>query len=255
MPGQRGASRPEPDDGISCVVPVHDGERYLGAAIDSILAQTHCPLEVIVVDNGSADASAAIARAFGDPVRVIEQEDRGPPGGRNTGIRAARFPLLAFLDADDLFRPAKLERQLARLRARPELDVSLCTAENFWEPGLSAEQARYEQLGRTRATHAFGTMLARREVFARVGMIDESRIYGDQIDWFMRAAEAGVVIEILPEVLMSRRMHGASLSHRMGDIDPYLELVSERLARRRAAALRSASGPAAAHRPSTGHAG
>jgi glycosyltransferase involved in cell wall biosynthesis len=222
--------------GVTCVVLVHNGERYVGAAIESILAQTHRPLEVVVVDNASTDASAAVAREFGEPVRVLHRDDRRQAAGRNLGIRAARFPLVAFLDADDLFRQTKLERQVARFVARPELELSLCTAENFWEESLADEQRRYEALGRTRATHAWGTALVRRDVFDRVGMIDESRLHGDHLEWFMRAAEAGVVVEVLPDVLMLRRMHPDSVSHSTNTLDPYLDFVHELIAKRRAQA-------------------
>jgi glycosyltransferase involved in cell wall biosynthesis len=219
---------------VSCVVPVHNGRRYLAETLRSILGQTHPPLEVIVVDNGSTDDSAAIARSFGPPVTVIEQENRGPPGGRNRGIRAASGDYLAFCDSDDLFHPEKLARQVARFTARPELELSLCTAECFWESGLEEERARYERHGRTRATHAFGNLVARRDVFDRVGMLDESLVFGDQIDWFTRVAEAKLVVELLPDVLMLRRMHADSISHRSPSLDPYLDFIRERIASGRA---------------------
>src|SRR4051812_386439 len=111
--------------GVSCIVAVYNGEPFLAEAIDSILAQTYRPLEVIVVDNMSTDATAEIAASYGEPVHVIDAEPRGPAIARNRGIRDARFPLIAFLDADDLIHPEKLERQVAHL-SRGEIDVSLC---------------------------------------------------------------------------------------------------------------------------------
>ena len=221
-------------EGITCIVPVHDGATYLAAAIDSILAQEHRPLEVIVVDDGSTDGSRAIAEGYGDPVRVISQENRGCAAARNTGVRHARYDLVAFLDADDLYVPGRLDRQLAHLRSRPGIDISLCTAENFWEPGLEEEQRRYEAAGRLRATHHFGTMLASKTVFERIGPIDEQRRVGDQIEWFLRAKDAGLVIEVLTDVLMLRRNHAASMSHQEPSLEPFLDLAFERLATRRA---------------------
>lgn len=218
---------------VSCVVPVHNGRKYLAQTLTNLVSQTHRPLEVIVVDNGSTDDSAGIARSFGDPVVVIEQENRGPPGGRNRGIRAAGGDFVAFCDADDLFHPDKVSIQLARFVARPELDISLCTIELFWELGLEHERARYEGAGRTRATHGLLAALARRSVFDRVGMLDESRPAADQFDWLLRVADAGLVVEVLPDVLAWRRMHDESMSHCDPDLDSYLDLARERIAARR----------------------
>jgi glycosyltransferase involved in cell wall biosynthesis len=219
---------------VTCIVPVHNGERYLTETLRSILAQTHRPLELIVVDNASTDASGAIARSFGDAITVIRQEDRGPTTGRNLGITAARGDYLAFCDADDLFEPQKLARQVAHFAGRPDLDISLCTAESFWEPGLEDERARYEASGRTRATHALGTMLARRSVFERIGLLDPELVHGDHIEWFMRVVDAQLAVGILPEVLMRRRMHTESWSHRMSNLDPYFDLLRKRMRGRRA---------------------
>jgi len=199
-----------------------------------MLAQTHAPLEIIVVDDGSGDGRAALARSFGPPVVVITQERRGPPNARNRGIRAARGDLVAFSDADDLFAPEKLARQVACFAARPTLDICLSTAENFWEPGLEREQARYEAAGRTRGTHHLGSMLARAGVFDRIGLLDETRPAVDHIDWFARVADAGLEVEVLPDVLVRRRMHAASMSHRDASPEAYLDFLRERVAARRA---------------------
>jgi len=219
--------------GVSCIVPVYNGEDFLGEAIDSILAQTHQPGEVIVVDNNSTDGSVAVAASYGDAVRVVREVKRSPASARNAGIRAAQLPLIAFLDADDLWHPEKLERQVAHLNSRADLDLSLCVAENFWEPGLEEEQRRYADMGRNRATHAFGTLLTTRAVFDRVGLIDDELAHGDQIEWFVRARDSGMVIEALPDVLMRRRMHPASRSHQLKDLDAYLDLAGALIARRR----------------------
>ena len=102
------------EGGISCIVPVLNGERYLTEAIASVLTQTEPPLEIIVVDDGSTDRTVELARSFGDAVRLVRQEHRGVSAARNHGVRVARGELLAFLDADDLYLPRKLAQQRAR---------------------------------------------------------------------------------------------------------------------------------------------
>ena len=95
---------------VSCVVPCFDGERYLDECIQSILSQTHRPLEIIVVDDGSTDGSADIVRRFGDAVRYHRQENRGPGGACNTGVALATGEFVAFLEQDDLWLPPKTAR-------------------------------------------------------------------------------------------------------------------------------------------------
>src|SRR6185503_15656269 len=103
---------------VSVVVPTHNGERYIAEAIDSILAQTVPPAEIIVVDDGSIDEGPRIARSYDAPVSVLHQANAGAAAARNTGIAAATQPYLAFLDHDDLWTPRKLELQLAALARR-----------------------------------------------------------------------------------------------------------------------------------------
>jgi hypothetical protein len=104
---------------VSLVIPCYNGEPFLAATIESVLAQTFAPLEVIVVDDGSTDASAAIAERFGPPVRLIRQANQGESVARNRGIAEARGTHLLFLDADDLLGPEALSRLATAVDGRP----------------------------------------------------------------------------------------------------------------------------------------
>lgn len=97
---------------VSVVIPCYNGAAYLRETLESVVHQTAHPLEVVLVDDGSTDGSAEIAEAFGPPVRVIRQENQGESVARNRGIEEARGEWVAFLDADDIWKPEKLERQL-----------------------------------------------------------------------------------------------------------------------------------------------
>ena len=130
---------------ISGIVPVYNGERYLRETLDSMLAQTYQPLEVIVVDDGSTDGTPKVVAGYGDRVRYIYQENSGPAIARNRGIDAARGEFIAFLDADDLWHPEKLMRQMTRFEARQELELSITYVQNFWITELSAEAERYRR--------------------------------------------------------------------------------------------------------------
>lgn len=103
--------------GVSVVIPCYNGEAFLAEAIRSVLTQTHPPVEVIVVDDGSTDGSAGIAEAFGPPVSVVHQPNQGESIARNRGMEAAKGEWIAFLDADDVWVPTKLEQQ--RLAMEP----------------------------------------------------------------------------------------------------------------------------------------
>ena len=92
---------------ISCIVPVYNGERYLGETVDSILAQTYQPLETIVVDDGSTDGTATVAASYGQRVRYFWHANQGTAAARNLGLNATEDEFVAFLDADDLWRPEK----------------------------------------------------------------------------------------------------------------------------------------------------
>src|SRR4051812_26931964 len=108
---------------ISVIIGVFNGEPYLREAIESVLAQTYSPVELIVVDDGSEDATGALATGFGRRLHYVRQPNGGMGAARNTGLSLATGDYLAFLDADDRFLPDKLERQMAVFEADPSVDM------------------------------------------------------------------------------------------------------------------------------------
>jgi len=223
---------------VSCVVPVFNGEAYLREAIDSVLAQTWGTVEVVVVDDGSTDGTAAVARSYGHPVRYLHQENAGPAAARNRGIQAARGALVAFLDADDLWAPERLARQAAALEADPRVSYTLCLIQNFWIQELEAEAnaRRPRREGAPAPGYLTGGMLVRREAFERVGGFDPELGHGDSADWFLRARRAGLEEVMVPEVLVFRRIHGGNRSrvHADASRDEFLHLIKRQLDQRRA---------------------
>jgi glycosyltransferase involved in cell wall biosynthesis len=201
---------------ISCIVPVLNGVRFLGSALDSIFAQSHRPLELIVVDGGSTDGTLDLLAAYPGPLQVLIHAEPGAAAGRNIGLAAAQGQFVAFLDADDLWQPDKLARQLARFAARPELQLSVTMLQNFWIAELAAEAERYREAPFMRPLPGYSTvtLLARREAFERVGPFNPDFRYADGAEWFLRAASLGRACELLPEILVRRRIHDANISRR-----------------------------------------
>jgi glycosyltransferase involved in cell wall biosynthesis len=197
------------DRGVSCIVPVYNGERYLAQALESIVSQSHQQLEILVVDDGSTDGTAAVAAGYAPRVRYLAQQNAGPAAARNRGVAAAGGEFVAFLDADDLWHRDKLARQIARFTARPELDYCVGHVQNFWEAELREEAERFEghARGHPIAGYVTGTLVARKSLFQRVGNFNPSLGHGDAADWFLRADAAGAVKEMLPDVLLYRRLH------------------------------------------------
>lgn len=220
---------------VSCVIPVRDGRRFLEAALGSALAQTLPPAEIIVVDDGSTDGSGEVAAAADPAVRVLRHEvSVGAPAARAAGVRAASGDLLAFLDADDLWLPERLEQQIAHLDGPERLDVSFCEIENFWEPGQEAEAARWRAAGRVRGTWMITTALARREVLDAVPLPEDAR-YVDHLRWAVALRDAGVAVGALPRALVRRRRHEDNLSRRDADdhYDELFDVLKARMDRRR----------------------
>ena len=203
---------------ISCIVPVHNGESYLAEALDSIRQQTYQRLEIIVVDDGSTDATAELIGSYDQQIRCLRQPHSGPGVARNLGLRAARGSLVAFLDADDLWHPQKLARQLACFTARPSLNLCLTHLQNFWIPELTkaAQRFRTHRFAKPLPGYAPQTVMARRSLFETVGLFDPALQPADDLDWFIRAAEQNTEMKLIPDVLVYRRVHRENVSMEPG---------------------------------------
>jgi glycosyltransferase involved in cell wall biosynthesis len=222
---------------ISCIVPVLNGERYLKETLESILAQDYRPIDILVVDDGSIDGTPDVVRSFGSEVDYVRQANAGQAVARNRGVDMARGEFVAFLDADDLWHPEKLTRQMNQFVAQPDLGYCLTHVQNFWERELQDEAASFRGHPRGQPIPGFvtGTLLARRPLFERIGGFDISLGHADKTEWFMRADAAGARRELLPDVLMFRRMHPGNRSRTLASNsrDEYLHLLKASLDRRR----------------------
>jgi glycosyltransferase involved in cell wall biosynthesis len=111
------------DDLVSVVIPTYDRRDLVADAIDSVLAQSHHGLDIVVVDDGSRDDTAEVVRRYGPRVRYVHQPNQGPSAARNLGIGMRRGGYVALLDSDDVWLPHKIEHDLAMFQADPSVDV------------------------------------------------------------------------------------------------------------------------------------
>lgn len=198
---------------ISVIVPVFNGESYLAEALQSILEQDYRPLQVLVVDDGSTDQSAALAETI-PGVQVLRKEHSGLAATLNRGVAQATGALLAFLDADDLWLPGKLTYQVTALQNDPTLDMVFCHIQQFRvAPGngqperiFSSPQPGVAKIG----------MAIWHSSFAKVGGFSEGAERHDFLDWYARACGVGLKSSVLPEVLALRRVH----EHNLGRQNP-----------------------------------
>jgi glycosyltransferase involved in cell wall biosynthesis len=222
---------------VSAIIPVYNGERFLAEAIASVLAQTHHAVETIVVDDGSTDGSAEVAKRFEPRVRYVHQGNGGPAAAMNRGVEAATGGMVAFLAADDRWSPSKLERQLERLEGAERTAACITWIENFWDAEMQVEEKRLQdhRIARPFAGYSADTLIVDRTLFLRVGAFDSRYAHGNELDWFLRAAEAGVEIRVVPEVLVHRRLHAANRSRGLASESrrSYLRVLKASLDRRR----------------------
>ncbi len=193
---------------ISIPMCVYNGETYLAEAIDSVLAQTYPKIEVILVDDGSTDRSAGIARRYADQVRYLYQPHLGIGVARNCGLAACRGEFIAIQDADDLWAPEKLALEHQALVAHPAAGMAGGHVRNFLSPELNPAEFRHVVIAdQPIRAQTFPAALIRRTVFEQIGVLPTEGTVGQGVDWFMRYADSGIPMIDLPEVLTYWRIH------------------------------------------------
>lgn len=226
---------------LSVIIPAWNASALLSQAIESVRRQAIVPEEIIVVDDGSLDATAELATSLGPDIRVIRHDrNRGPAAARNTGLRAAVGDWIAFLDADDLWPPYKLALQGQALRARPDHGVCLGLQRQFRDPATGADGKPEAFSEVAYFIFLFGCGIFRRDVVDGIGPLDESMRHGEDSDWFFRLWEQAHAMLLLPEVTVYYRRHPGGITHNktvheMG----HLKAMAKSVARRRKAGVSS----------------
>lgn len=200
---------------VSVIIPVYNRAIFVGAAIESILAQTFADFELIVIDDGSTDATPDMVRSFADPrIRLVGHEcNLGIPAARNSGLAAARGRYVATLDSDDVAHPKRLERQVAFLDAHPDHALVGSWTADMDENGRPLGKIRRKPTrpADVRAKLLFGgsvtnsTIMGRTEILRRYGYREEFRVRQDY-DLFARLSERYPIAN-LPEALVWVRRH------------------------------------------------
>jgi glycosyltransferase involved in cell wall biosynthesis len=225
---------------VSVVLPTHNRARSLPRAIESVLAQTHEPLELIVVDDGSTDETAEVLERFGKRITVIKQPHAGPYAARNRALRHASGELVAFIDSDDAWHPDLLSSQLPLLR-RPDVGLVFADAVQVSPAGEAGPRTCFATTppsrGRVAAALAWGnfvptvTVLVRRACLEEVGGFATSHaVSADYLAWFRIATRHE--LDYVDRPLAYYTVHDEGISHDLGRaLAARVELFSAELER------------------------
>lgn len=216
---------------VSVLIPCYNAGSYLAAALDSVFAQTYQDFEIIVVDDGSVDDSAAVAARY-PQVQYFYNAHKGISVTRNFAISKAQGELIAFLDADDLWTPEKLEMQVAYLDSHPECQLVFTAVNNFYDGDLENISQRQEQLLKSKVDNCLPSCCIRRTVFDKYGGFPENYPYGEDTYWATKLWAAGVNMKhYIQEPLYLRRIHDSniSLSHHKVEQKNIMSLMADAL--------------------------
>ena len=218
---------------VSIIMPVYNGGRFVGQALESVFKDVYRPIEVIAVDDGSSDNTAEIIRRC-ENVRYVYQDSEGVASARNKGIAVSHGEIIAFLDCDDIWHTNRLTVTVRFFRQHPDTGYVLAKQMMFVEPGCEVPPwVRPEWLEHPQDASNTGVLAARRTTFDRVGLFNKE-IGGEDTEWLVRASEAGIPMARLPEVVLYRRIHGENLSVKMLGMrrDNLMRIARESIRRR-----------------------
>jgi glycosyltransferase involved in cell wall biosynthesis len=217
---------------VSVIMPAYNAEKYLAQSVESALSQTVDNIEIIIVDDGSSDNTLHIANSFGAPVTVYSRENGGAAAARNFGVEKANGEWVAFLDADDLWEPNKLELQLESVHGFSWSHTDSIFIGDGHDGSVRASDLTPKYAGKVipkLVVNNFvgtSTVLMKKDVYLKVGGFDESLRALQDWDFWLRLA-AQYDLAYVPEVLAQYRVHAASTSRSARKTLPYhLEVIA-----------------------------
>lgn len=222
---------------ISVILPTYNRQALIGKAIDSVLSQSYARFELIVVDDGSTDATPSILNTYGTRIRMIRQENRGVSNARNTGIQCASGEYIALLDSDDYWLPGKLERQIAFFKNHP--DALICQTDEIWirngkrvNPKKRHEKASGMIFEKTLPLCLVSpsAVMIRKSLFEEVGLFDETLPACEDYDLWLRISWKYPVYLIDKPLIIKTGGHPDQLS-RMPELDKYRIQALEKILR------------------------
>jgi glycosyltransferase involved in cell wall biosynthesis len=218
---------------VSVIIPVYNGDKFLAEAIESVLFQSYSPFELIIVDDGSTDGSATIAQNYKE-IRYIFQRNMGVSVARNTGLATAKGEFIAFLDADDVWHPQKLQIQIDYMQSNPSVKLTLSKINNFVESECNINPEKLQSIINNEQIH-LASMVAHKTIFDKIGGFNPRYRIGEDLDWITRAKDAGIPMVILPEILLQRRIHNSNISFRQpqASITNRFQILKESIDRKR----------------------
>jgi glycosyltransferase involved in cell wall biosynthesis len=222
--------------GISVLIPVYNGARYLSECIQSVLDQTLAAAEIIVIDDGSEDDTPKVAAAWGSRIRYQRVPHGGLPYARNHGLRFAVTDFIAFIDSDDVWLPGKLELQMAALAREAEPAMVFGHVQQFVSSDLTTEEAAELKYATAPLPGWLSsTLLMRKRDCERAGPFDEAIKTGEFIEWCSRARDRGIRTVMVPEVVCRRRLHRSNMGRGGTAVHGnYVGMLKKVLDRRRA---------------------
>jgi glycosyltransferase involved in cell wall biosynthesis len=218
---------------VSVIIPVYNCEKYLASALESILKQNYQPIEIIVVDDGSTDNTAQVARIFTDKIKYIYQENKGVSKARNTGVKIAEGEIITFLDSDDLWTFNKLQIQLNYLENNPNSSVVIGKTQ-FFKFSKVNEIEEIQAIADPQLFLNLGSAIFKKAAFIQVGFFDETLQYSEDVDWFNRARENNISIFMHPEVVLLYQQHQNNMTRNKAASElQILKVLKQSLDRRR----------------------
>ena len=220
---------------ISVIIPVYNCESYLSESIESALAQTYQPFEVIVIDDGSTDSTAEVALRYEPEITYFYQPNAGSSTARNQGVRLSHGSYLAFHDADDMWAKNKLALQMQVFHDDPQVDAVFGHVKQFYSPDLDKDtRKRIICPENPMPGYLPYTMLVKREAFFQVGFLGYHWEIGEDMNWIIHAREVGLKMVMLPDLLYYRRLHAENKGLRLKDKQQQrLHILKAALDRRR----------------------